>query len=276
MGKDNKYMEIRYNQVVKANELIQKSRFNLSLLQQKIVLYLISRISPYDEDFKVYEFDIIEFCRVCGIDTTSGKNYADLKQAVKEIADKSLWIKIDEDEETLLRWIEKPYINKKSGLIRIRLDEDMKPYLLQLKKNFTRYELIWTLHFKSKYTIRLYELLKSYHYDEREEYRKEFSVDDLRTMLDADTYKDYKNFKSRVLVKAIQEINDYSDKIVSFEEVKVRRRVENIIFTIGTKDIMERTRLESEIEKEMGIDPNQMTLWDKIIESDNRHRRQMN
>ena len=99
--------ELRGKTVVKANELIQKSRFNLSLQQQKIVLYLISQITPYDEDFKLYEFSISEFCRVCGIDETSGKNYQDLKAAIKEIADKSLWITL-EDEETLLRWIEKP------------------------------------------------------------------------------------------------------------------------------------------------------------------------
>ena len=62
------YIQMRQNTVVKANELIQKSRFSLSLQQQKIVLYLISQITPFDEDFKLYEFSIIEFCRVSGID----------------------------------------------------------------------------------------------------------------------------------------------------------------------------------------------------------------
>ena len=77
----------RNRTVVKANELIQKSRFTLTLQQQKVVLYLISQITPYDDDFKLYEFSINEFCKVCGIDETNGKNYLDLKQAVKDIAD---------------------------------------------------------------------------------------------------------------------------------------------------------------------------------------------
>ena len=102
MKQDNQILEIRNKTVIKANDLIQKSRFNLSLQQQKIVLYLISQITAFDEDFKLYEFSIAEFCKVCGIDDTSGKNYTDLKQAIKDIADKSLWITI-EDEETLLR-----------------------------------------------------------------------------------------------------------------------------------------------------------------------------
>ena len=42
--------------VNKSNDLIQRSRFNLSLQEQKIILYLISQITPYDHDFKLYEF----------------------------------------------------------------------------------------------------------------------------------------------------------------------------------------------------------------------------
>ena len=60
--------------VVKSNDLIQRSRFHLTLQQQKIVLYLISHITPYDDEFKLYDFDIADFCKVCGIDYTSGKN----------------------------------------------------------------------------------------------------------------------------------------------------------------------------------------------------------
>ncbi len=262
--KESTYLELRNKTVVKANELIQKSRFNLSLQQQKMVLYLISQISPYDEDFKLYEFSIPEFCRVCGIDMTSGKNYQDLKQAIKEIADKSLWINIDEDEETLLRWIEKPYINKKSGVIKIRLDEDMKPFLLQLKQNFTQYELIYTLHFKSKYTIRLYELLKSIHFHELETYTRKYSIDELRRILGAETYTEYRDFKRRVLEPSVKEVNDYSDKAVSYEEIKNGRRVTGVQFTLTTKDVMERLLIRDKIDKELGTD--QMSLWDTLNE----------
>ena len=262
--KESTYLELRNKTVVKANELIQKSRFNLSLQQQKMVLYLISQISPYDEDFKLYEFSIPEFCRVCGIDMTSGKNYQDLKQAIKEIADKSLWINIDEDEETLLRWIEKPYINKKSGVIKIRLDEDMKPFLLQLKQNFTQYELIYTLHFKSKYTIRLYELLKSIHFHELETYTRKYSIDELRRILGAETYTEYRDFKRRVLEPSVKEVNDYSDKAVSYEEIKNGRRVTGVQFTLSTKDVMERLLIRDKIDKELGTD--QMSIWDTLNE----------
>ena len=256
--------DLRLRTVVKANELIQRSRFSLSLQQQKIVLYLISQIMPYDEDFKTYEFSIPEFCRVCGIDETSGKNYQDLKTAIKEIADKSVWIETEDGRETLVRWISKPYINKKSGTIQICLDSDMKPYLLQLKKNFTQYELLWTLNFKSKYSTRLYELIKSIHFHELENYERIFSLDDLRRMLGAEKYKTYQTFKTRVLNPAVEEINAFSDKNVSYEPIKNGRAVAKIRLSIGTKETIERLRLQSNIEHQLGLD--QLTLWDTMEE----------
>ena len=266
MKKKETYLELRNKTVIKANDLIQKSRFNMSLQQQKIILFLISQVSPFDEDFKEYEFSIQEFCRVCGITISSGKNYQDVKRCIKDIADKSVWVNVNGDEETLLRWIEKPYINNKNGLVRIRLDEDMKPYLLQLKENFTRYELIYTLYFKSKYTIRLYELIKSIHYSELEEYHRTLSLDELRKALGGETYTEYRDFKRRVLDVAVNEINAHSDKQVSYTPIKKGRNVVAIEFCIQTKSILERLQIRAHIENDMGTD--QLSLFDQITQSD--------
>lgn len=249
-------------QVNKSNELIQQSRFNLSLQEQRIILYLISHITPYDQDFKLYEFNIQDFCKVCGIDSEGGQSYRDIKAAIKSIADQSIWIHLDEDEETLLRWIEKPYINKNSGTIRIRLDEDMKPFLLNLKKNFTSYELIFTLRFKSKYSIRLYELIKSIHYRQLEEYERIFTLDELRRLMGAETYTTYQTFKTRALNMAVSEINLYSDTTVQYVPLKKGRAVNAIKFIIRSKDTMEALQLRADTEREFGWD--QMTLWDEM------------
>ena len=265
MEQEKKYIENRYGMVTKANDLIQKSRFKLSLQQQKIVLYLISQISPYDEDFRMIEFSISEFCKVCGVET-SGKNYNDLKANIKEIADQSVWIDKGDGVETMVRWIEKPYIDNKSGTVRIRMDEDMKPFLLQLKSNFTRYELLWTLSFKSKYTTRLYELIKSIHFHELEEYERTYTLVELRHMLDLDddVYPTYQTFKTRVLNVAVQEINNYSDKNVTYVPIKNGRSVEKIRFTITTKDALHTAKLRSDIEHRFGLDEDQTTFWDEL------------
>lgn len=266
-GEDKHLYDARSQMVVKANELIQKSRFNLSLQQQKIVLYLISQITPYDEDFRTYEFSINEFCKVCGIDESSGKNYLDLKTAIKDIADQSVWVTLPNGQETLLRWIEKPYINSNSGLVRIRLDEDMKPYLLQLKQNFTKYELIWTLSFRCKYSTRLYELIKSIHYNELETYERTYNLAELKRILGAESYNIYNAFKTRVLDPAIKEINEFSDKTLTYFPLKTGRAVDRIKFIIESKDGMETLSRRLELEEKYLTrssrrSDDQMALWD--------------
>ena len=259
------YERDRY--VVKANELIQKSRFNLTLQQQKIVLYLISQIERNDKEFKLYSFSIQQFCKVCGINYTSGKNYNDLKEAIKEIAQKVLWIRLPNGKEATVRWIEKAYIDRNTGTIEIRLDEDMKPYLLQLKDNFTQYELVWTLKFNSKYSIRLYELIKSIHYHELDPYERTYDIDELKRLLDAETYKTYQHFKDRALQVAVDEVNKTSDKIVSFTPIKNGRAVKKILLHIESKETGERIRLRNEIEQDLGT--NQVSVWDILDEAYN-------
>lgn len=250
----------RYQMVVKANDLIQKSRFKLSLQQQKIVLYLISQIKPEDKDFKLYQFSIANFCRICGINYKSGKTYEELKDSIKGIADRSIWITLPNGKETLLRWIEKPYIDDYSGTIEIRLDKDMKPFLLDLKQKYTQYELIYTLFFKSKYTIRLYEYIKSIHYNDYNPYERVFTVEELKAILGAENYEQTRDFKRWALFPAIDEINYYSDKDIFVEEKREGRKIVGYRFIISTKGLLERLEINRMIEKEM--DAEQMSLFD--------------
>lgn len=237
----------RYNVVVKANALIQQSRFSLSTQQQKIVLYIISQIEPFDDDFKLYTFTITEFCRVCGIEP-KGDMYNLLKKQIKEIADKSVWIETESGNETIVRWIEKPYIDKQSGTIQIKLDNDMKPYLLQLKERFTEYELIYTLNFKSKYSIRLYEYLKSIHYKKLDVYTHTISVDRLQKILDS-KYSNFKDFHTRVLKPAQKELNEYSDITLTYELIKQGRKTTDIKLIIQSKKTFDKWHTTEHNEK---------------------------
>lgn len=225
--------------VKKSNELIQKSRFDLSIVQQKIILFIISKIKPWDDEFTLYEFSVSDFCELCGIDNDNGGNYTALKKAIKEIADKSVWIRLEDGRETLVRWIEKPYIEPKRGIVRIKLDKDMKPYLLNLQKNFTQYELGWTIKFRSKYAIRLYELICSVHYNDLQAYERIYDVDEIRVRLGAETHKEWKHFRERALEPAIAEINAYSNKKVEYETINKGRKVIQVKLKITSKDILE-------------------------------------
>lgn len=237
----------RYNTIVKANELIQKSRFSLSAQQQKIVLYIISQINPFDDDFKEYEFRITDFCKVCGIET-KGNIYEEIRQQIKDIADKSIWIELDNGAETLARWIETPTIEKNSGTIRININKNMKPFLLHLQEKYTQYDLIYTLNFKSKYSIRLYEYLKSIHFNKFKQYNITVEIDKFQKMLDS-PYKTFRDFNVNVLKPAHKEINTLSDIIFDYELERQGRRVIGIKITVIIKDTMDRLRIAQENER---------------------------
>lgn len=229
--------QLRDYKVVKSNDLIQKSRFDLTTQEQKIILYLISKIRPEDTELHEYEFSIVDFCKICGIDYANGKNYGNIKKTIKSLNDKSIWVTLKDGGETTIRWIERPYINKNSGAIKIKLDELMKPYLLQLQERFTQYELLYTLPMKSQYAIRFYELLKSY------EWKKtaEMEIDDLKRMLNAEHYTRFYDFKKKVLEISMKEIADYTDLNVDYTLQKTGKQFTRIIFHISTKrDLSER------------------------------------
>lgn len=218
--------------VVKSNDLILNSRFNLTVQQQKILLFLIAQIRFTDTEFKWCEFEIVDFCRACDI-SRKGNNYNLLRQSIKDIADKSVWVTLPDGRETLLRWIEKPYIDKKNGTIRIRLDEDMKPYLLQLRDKFTQYNLISALSFKSKYSLHCYEFLKCILHS-ADSTCTFHSVSYVAKQLHS-PYEEFRDFRSRVLDKAVSELNEVSDIFVEYELKRTGRKITHIFFKVRQK-----------------------------------------
>jgi plasmid replication initiation protein len=221
----------RAHLVVKRNDLIQRSRHKMDLQEQKILLYMISKIKPNDIDFTEQTFSIIEFCKACGLDDDNGGNYAYIKNTLKSLRDRSIWVTLDDGSETTLAWINKVKIEKRSGLIKLELDKDMKPYLLDLQENFTQYSLMYTLAMRSQYSIRLYELLKSYQFKKYQP----FEIDELKRLLHAEKYERYPDFRRKVLEIAVREINELTDISVSYSPQKPSRKIIGISFNIDRK-----------------------------------------
>lgn len=271
------YRALEEKTVVKANELITRTTFSLTAQQQKIVLYLIGQIKPSDDDFQEYEFSINEFCRACGLDRAGGRQYEQVMEVLEALADSkikyhgSTWIPISKGWQTLLRWIEKPYINQEDGKIRIRLDRDMRPFLLHLKAHFTQYELLWTLQFNGRYTIRLYELAKAHHIDKLHPAEISFTLDYLRERLDAGNYTRWADLRRRVIDPAVAEINEKSDMRITYTPDKGEHGTKALTVRIEMKDAMERIKLYDALEKSYGLD--QLSLFDKITQ-DARQRLQ--
>lgn len=233
--------------VVKGNELVQQNRFELSLPEQKTVAYICSMIKPIEAIDRAkgvpyqleYEFNIREYCKVCGIDYDNGKNYADVKATLKHLRDRSMWVTMADGSETVVSWLDRVTTNKKSGIAKVRIDDRLAPYLFDLGQKFTQYQLYNILAMKSAFSVRIYELMKSYAFQKS----KTFDVDELKRLLMVDDVKSYKNFKDfrvKVLEKAQEEINELTDINIYFEPVTKGRKVVKVKFRIEQKDPMQR------------------------------------
>lgn len=230
--------------VTKANQIIQKSRFGLSLAEQKTIAYICSMIKPLDSENEkgyqlAYDFNIREYCKILGIAAPCGKDYTEVKSILQGLRNKSMWVETEPDCETLMGWLSYAKVFKKNGIAKIKIDEEMAPFLFDLKEKFTSYNLINVLAMKSAYSVRLYEILKSY------EFRKriKFDISDLKKILMADlpSYENYAEFNRKVLSISMREINELTDIFVETELFRERKKVVAIEFQIKSKNTYENT-----------------------------------
>lgn len=212
--------------VVKSNKLVE-ARQRLSIQEQRIILLLISKIRPEDVNFLWYKFQIRDFARFIGIETSRGI-YVDVRKAVRKMMKRL--VTIDRKGENMdLHWIESAAYGEK-GFVKIRLNQDLKPYLLRLTTHFTKYYIGYVLHLRSTYSIRIYELLKRF-----ENLREvSFEVDRLKHVLGVseDEYKLYGHFKNKVILVAQRELLEKTDIAFTFEETKTGKKITGIRFVI--------------------------------------------
>lgn len=239
---EKKYLAESSKYVVKSNDLIQKSRFKLSLQQQKMVLYIVSQIRKDDTDLQTYTFQIADFCRVCGLNNIGGTNYQLLKESLETLKQKTLWIQQDEDSEILVSWLGPVNTHPKSGTVDLGLDPALKPYLLNLQSRFTRFQLEKVLSLRRKYSPRLYEILKSYLHESEDEHSEVFDFEKILYWLDLqDTiYKEYKYLNRDILAPSIAEIGRKTDITVEYKPVRTKHKVTGISFIVKRSSTQDR------------------------------------
>ena len=213
--------------VVQHNKIIE-ARYKLSVGEQRLIKVLVSMIEPYDEAFKVYRISIIDLVKLLGV---SDKDfYAKVKVWSRKLVSSLLVFKGDGENELQLTWLSSAEYKESEGVVELEFSPKLKPFLLQLKKHFTVYELENIIRLKRMYSIRIYELLKQY----QNIGRRRFTIDELRKilMLDDGEYKGYKNFKRWVLLPAQKELEEKTDISFKWNEEKKWRDVVAIEFFI--------------------------------------------
>lgn len=222
--------------VVKDNSLIDAS-FNLSLVEQRLMLLAIVEARELDKLTPETPIEVRATAYRDQYKTDESEAYKQLADASKQLFNRQFSY-IDnfkgEDCITVARWVNRAsYLNDR-GTVVLYMSSEVISMISRLEANFTQYLLEQVSDFKSKYSIRLYELLIKYRDIETS---KKFEIAELRSKLglNEDEYKLNAVFKRDVLDKAVNEISSKTDIQIKYEQFKEGRKVSHILFKFVKK-----------------------------------------
>jgi len=211
--------------IVKSNDLVE-ARYKITAFESKIIALLTSVVNKDDKDFEVHRFLVKDLLRVLGL---GEKNYNDLEQITKNLMKKVVLIK-RADRTLQISFLSSAEYFRGEGVIELSFDPKLKPYLLNLKENFIKYNFGTILRLQSSYSIRFYELIIKW----KSIGKFRLSVNELRLLfgIEEKKYKRYNDFKKAVLLKAKEELKSKTDLYFDFKEVKESRKITYIDFFI--------------------------------------------
>lgn len=211
--------------LIKTNPIIN-ARYDITAVQMKVFLKIISCIDQSKDDISDIEISVQEVQKFVG---KGAKNiHAYLQEELTKLRKKEIFYE-DENIRLESNFINSIIYHKKKGYFTFEIPKSLKPFLLQIKENFTVIDIRNILFVDSVYAIRFYEFCKEF-----ERFGKfEFDVDQLKTMFGlSDRYKNYFDFKLKVLQQARTELIKHSELYFDFEEIKEGKKVVRLRFTI--------------------------------------------
>lgn len=214
-----------------ANELIRdirpvdsKSVLVLNPMEFRVRYLLVSLIQKDDYEFESIDISISEFAKYFDL-KWGGPQTKTLKYAIENLIENKYIL-----DNVTVKWLsDESYLL--DGNIHLKLDDSLVPYLLQLKSHFTLYNYESVAKFRSKYSYRIYEFLKS---AEGIGFYK-ISLDDAITLLGDSCCKTKSEFVKRVLTPALNDINAYSDLKIKRKFHKPFGKPEQLWFSIRNK-----------------------------------------
>lgn len=244
--------ELQYQ---KSNFLIG-AKFRYTLLENKILAYSLSQIQHAKEDkdgILVSEIKVSELKKLLGC-SKSHSFYERLGPVAKALTGKKIGMTNPEQKvfDYIAVVIRATY---KGGVLTIKYNPDIKPYICQINSNYTIFQLEIMCKFRSKFSFRLYELLKSKAYTPKgapvsgEPYRIRYGLSELKLNLgvvnaeldcvqrilsnkqnpDYDKaveespekmFDDWRDFKKSVLECAKKEINEITEIEFEYKPLK--------------------------------------------------------
>lgn len=253
-NQDKEKKNQRQEMVSRSNVLIE-SKSSTSLFERKLLNIAIAKAVIEDGELiaRVTTKDVKNYLHISG-----NSIYTRLRDASKETLGHVVSIE-DEGKENFIMFNVVNKCEYRDGVFTTRFTKEMKPHIYNLKKDYTRMSLDVLCSFKSLFTTRIYEILRTQYYRFEKEASDEiivprppkapYSLSELKftlNVVDANasktvkrlveqgrfdeaieeikdaSFEDWRNFRRKVLEVAKKELEEsnYSEICFDYEPVK--------------------------------------------------------
>jgi len=217
----------------KSNDLIQKIWHSLGIREQQIFALLIKQIQPFDTEFKMQKFTFAQVAKELGW-TDGGNTRIRLMTALKNMRKICFWHRSPDNVNKLELCGALGYaaIDVREKTAEMMLDKTLEPYLLGLRRkgNFTVVQFHYVVKANSRFTMPLYEYLRSKAFGRYTWQVENITITELRGLLNAKPSQDWRDFKKYALNVATEEINRITDMTIKYEPNKIGKEIVSVTF----------------------------------------------
>lgn len=226
--------------VVKDNALIDAC-FDLSLAEYRILL--LAMVVAREQDplsvFTPIEITGLGYAQQFDLDRSTA--YESLAEASKTLLKRTYSYKDTyRGKEAIsdVHWLTQATYVPTTGVVVLYFTQQTISLISRLEDHFTKYHIDQVSKFKSKYSIRLYEIVIKWLDNKK---TQKYALDEFREKMGISSeYKQMSDFKINVLDKALKEINEHSDITLKYEQFKKGRVITDFQFKITQKKHVEK------------------------------------
>lgn len=237
--------------IVKKSNAIARAQWQpQSIWEPRIVALVASKVRESDEDFQTYRIPVTELTGMSDEDLR-GNQYRDIERSIAHLGKATIRIE-GKKPRSFRQYGIFSMCGYEDGCLIARFDPDLKPHFLNLKAQFTAYNLFEYLTLPSTYSQRIFEFLKSW-VNAQEVI---ISVAELHELLNTPESfkKDFRQFRIYVIEKAHKDILEHTSLRFEWEPIKVGRSVEKIRFIFGNRRALaEKIKADAKEEKRQRI-----------------------
>lgn len=219
---------------VRQHNAITNARYEYSEMQLDIFLYLLAKLRK-DKTDGVYEVSVIEMSKLTG----KKYNYQQLRLATEGMGSRMFEVSTQRSYIQLWMFQRIEYVHG-TGVIEVEFANPIKPYLFDLKDNFTSFQLYAALRLGSKFAKRIYTLCSQW---KDKGQTQIFSLDEFKKMLSLiddkgnEQFERLSDFKRYVLDASVKQINKHTDLEIGYTLEKKGRSFNSIAFRVKAQPL---------------------------------------